>query len=128
MKVTVVAALSLIAFLAAFRLVRVVPAAMRAAGVFRQAMAAIGDRALTDEDREKIMRRGSGTLLVSFVSILARSAVAIAAALLPIGIADRAGWVPFSAVIAYFARIEVIVGATLLAGLGWFLFTRPWRK
>jgi hypothetical protein len=126
-KVTVVAGLSLIAFLVAFRLTRVVPAAMHAVGVFREAMAAIGDRALTDQDRETIMRRGSGTLLVSFISILARSAIAIGAAMLPIGIADWAGWVPFAAVIAYFARIEVILGATVLVALGYFVFTR-WRR
>jgi hypothetical protein len=100
--------------------------ACRSRGI--QAMAAIGDRALTDQDREKIMRRGSTTLLVSFVSILARSAIAIVAALLPIGIADWAGWVPFAAVTAYFARIEVILGATVLVALGYFVFTRKWRK
>lgn len=125
---TLVAALSLIAFLAAFWLVRVVPAAMSAVGVFRKSMSAFGDRALTDDDRERIMRRGSVALLQSFASIVVRSAAALAAALVPIGIAHVAGWVPYTAVLEYLARIEVIAGATILIALGYYVFTRRWRK
>lgn len=128
MNVTVVAALSLIVFLVAFRVARAVPAATRAMGIFRQSMAAIGDSALTDQDRERIMRRGSGQLLLSFVSILARSGAALAAAMLPIVIADWAGWVRFAEVTGYLARVDTIVGATLLVGLGYFLTARRWRK
>ena len=59
---------------------------------------------------------------------MVRSAAALAAALVPIGIAHVAGWVPYGAVFEYLARIEVIAGATILIALGYYVFTRRWRK
>lgn len=122
------AAASTIAFLLGFQLARIVRVALSAARVFRESMSSIGDAALSDDDRERIMRRGSVALLLAFVSIVLRSAAALAAALLPVAVADWAGWVRWDDAMAYFARVEVIVGATILAGLGYFVFTRRWRK
>ena len=128
MKVLLVATASIVAFLAAFWLARVVPAAMGAIAVFQKSISALRDDSLTDDDRERIMRQGSVTLLVAFASIAVRSTAALAAALVPILLADWSGLAPRSDVFSFLARVDVIVVATVLIGVGYFAFARLWRR
>lgn len=126
--ITAVAALSVAFFMGAFWLVRIVPQARRAIAVARESLAAIGDPALDDDARERLMRRGSLTLFGAFLQIAVRSAVALAAALVPIVLADWAGLAPRAQVFDFLARGDVIAAFTAATLLAWILCARAWRN
>lgn len=126
--IVAVVLLSVGLFMAVFWLARIVPVARRAIGVVLEAFAALRDPAIGDDVRETMMRRGSLALFGAFLQIALRSAVALAAAALPIYAADWAGLVPRAEVFGFLARIDVIVAITVSTALAWFLCARVWRN
>lgn len=64
----------------------------------RHVARAMRDSALTDEAKERAVRRASGMLLENFLSIAWRSAAAVGAALLVLWLVDASGFADSSAV------------------------------
>ncbi len=128
MTVPLIAALSVAAFLAAFWLVKVLPAAVGAIAVFRHAMSALRDASLSDDDRERIMQKGSVQLLRAFAAIVIRSAVALAAALLPVVVADWLGLATSAEVFRFLTRLDVIAVAAIATTIGYCALARLWQK
>ena len=128
MALTAIAVLSVAAFMAAFWLAGIVPVARRAIAVVNEALASLRDPAIGDDIREARMRSGSVALLGAFFQIALRSAVAVAAALIPIILADWAGFAPRASVFAFMARLDVIAALTVATGLVWYLCSRVWRS
>ena len=126
--IAAVALLSVIVFMIVFWLARIVPVARRAIAVVQEAFAALRDPAIGDDVRETMMRRGSLTLLGAFLQIAIRSAVTLAAAAVPIYLADWAGLVARGQVFGFLARVDVIVAITVATVLAWFLAARLWRS
>jgi len=126
--IAAVAILSVAVFMAVFWLARIVPTARRAIAVVLEASAALRNPEFGDDVRESMMRRGSLTLLGVFLQIGLRSAVALAAAAIPIYLADWAGVVPRGQVFGFLARVDVIAAVTVTTIIAWFLAARLWRN
>jgi len=126
--IAAIALLSVVLFVAAFAWLGVVPVARRAIAVAVAAVATLRDPAIGDDVRELHMRQGSLALLGAFLQIALRSVLALAAALLPVYLADWGGFVPREGVFAFLARADVIVAIAVATGLAWFLWARTWRK
>jgi len=109
-----VAIFSVLLFLVAFQLVRIVPAARRAIAIAQGALGAMRDPALNDDAREKAVQRASIALFGAFGSILLRSLLALAAAVAPIWLADQVGWAQTESVVDLLSRWDIIVGASVL--------------
>lgn len=114
--------------MAAFWLAGIVPLARRAIAIVLEALAALRDPALDDDARELRMRRGSIGLLFAFLQIALRSALALAAALLPIYLADWAGLAPRARVFDFLARVDVIAAFTVATALFWMICARMRQK
>lgn len=99
---------SIAAFLGALWFLDVVRVAADALAVARGALTTIHDQNLDDAARERAARRASRQLIAAFASLLARGAAAVAAALLPVWLADWAGLAPYRQVIEFLSRWEVI--------------------
>ena len=120
------AATSICMFIVALWLSGVVPASASALAIARGALGVMRDAGLEDVAREKAVQRASLRLLGTFVSILARGAVAIGASLLPIWLADATGLAPGGEVIEFLSRWDVIVIASIVIVLGYIVRTRLW--
>jgi hypothetical protein len=118
--------LSVAAFMAAFLAVRIVPAAAAAIATAHGAVAAMRDPSLDDLARERAAQRASLRLFGAFGGILLRSALALAAAFLPVLAADASGIAPEAAVTGFLMRWDVIVVLTVLVTAGWLLAWRAW--
>ena len=126
--IAAVALLSVAVFMVVFWLARIVPVARRAIAVVLEAFAALRNPAIGDDERESMMRRGSLTLLVAFLQIAIRSAVALAAAALPVYLADWAGLVPRGPVFEFLVRADVIAAITVATVVAWLLIARATRN
>jgi hypothetical protein len=107
------------AFLLAFHALRIVPIVREAWEVTRAAAAAMRDPAGDDATREAAARLAARRLSAATVHILLRGVLALALALVPAVVADRAGLMPLGAAIAYLSRLDVILvtSAAIVAGL-----------
>lgn len=85
-------------FMAAIRLLAIPPIAAGVVGTTRSAAAVLRDRAMSDDEKERLMQRASLTLMRAFASLTARLAAAIAISLLPLLALHAAGVVQLSAV------------------------------
>lgn len=90
-----------------------------------QAMAGISamlDSALDDAAKERAVRGAGLALIRCGAGVAWRFALALAAAYLPLWLADAAGLVPLEAVLGLMLRLDYIIGVTVLAVLaGWAL-------
>lgn len=105
----VVAILSVLAFIAAFQLLQIVPRAKSAIDTSRSTAAVMGDASLSEEAKEAAVQKASLALMKGFVDLLLRGAGALVAAWLPIQLADWAGLVPAADTLGFLLRIDVIV-------------------
>lgn len=90
------------------------------------AIAAMRDKRLDDEVREKTVQRASIQLIGAFFSILIRSALAFLASFLPIWIASLAGLATIEDVLRYLSRWDVIVIASTVVIAGYVIWMRLW--
>jgi hypothetical protein len=127
MMIAVVAA-SVLAFLAAFQLLRIVPAAQAAIVTSRQTMAVMNDATLDERAKETAVQRAALSLMKGFLSLVLRSALALVAAWLPIELADLAGLVPAEATMAFLMRLDVIAVTSVIVVLVLWLGGRSWRS
>lgn len=121
-----VAALSVLAFLAAFWRIGVVGAATGAMTTASGAMRVIASRELDDDTKERETQRAAIGLLGGVLSILWRSVAALVAAGIPIYVAEAAGLVGSETVIDFLARWDVIVIVSIVMIAAYLAVRRLW--
>jgi len=83
-----------------------------AAGVIENARAAfrlVGDREVSDADKERLLQKASVSMMGSFISMTLRSIAAITASLLPLFVFDLTGLARFSTVTHLLATWQGVV-------------------
>ena len=124
----VVSLVSIFFFLIAFWLAHIVPVAAGALSTAQGAIGVMRDPAFDDEAREKAVQRAAVQLIGAFVSILLRSVATFAAALAPIYAADFLDVAPSETVIAFLARWDVILGASVIMSALFYAKVRLWPR
>lgn len=109
-----VTAVSVLAFLLAFEALGIVAKARDTIATSRQAAAVMGDGSLDDDAKEKAVQQAAGRLMLGFLGLALRIVLILAAAYVPIFVADAAGWLPESEALAFMLRPDVILGTTVL--------------
>ncbi len=128
MAMILIAAASIGVFLLVFWLAGIVSTARRAIATTRNAMLAMRDPALDELARERAVQAAAIRLVVASGSLILRSLLALAAAIIPILAADWAGIVPQTAMLAFMERWDVIVIATVVVTLSYVVGLRVWSR
>ena len=118
------AALAVAAFLVGFHLTGIIPTASRIVALARSAGSVMADRNLADEDKEKAIQKAALAMLGAAFSIFLRVAVTLLITVLPVYLLSWAGLAPAGEVFAFLARIDVIVGATVIVMGGLWLWSK----
>ena len=111
-------------FMVALQLMRVLPIAAGVADMTRAAARTFNNAELSDADKEQFLRKASVSLLGTFVSITARAAVALGAALLPLFALQAAGLVDVTAVADFLATWPGILLASVVMTAAYFVRIR----
>lgn len=125
-----VTALGVAAFALAFALLRVPAWASESLAVAGRAQLALRDPALDDAAREAGAQAAARRLFYVFGVILVRTGAALAAAAVPVVVADRLGLVAAADVAAFSLRLDVILVASAALVALWLLQRRlaaRWR-
>lgn len=112
--ILIVTALSVIAFIAAFELLGIVPKAREAIATSRQTAAVMGDKSLDDDAKEAAVQKAAGSLMKGFFGLLLRIIGILVAAYIPIFLANLLGLASEDAVLSFMLRIDVILITTVL--------------
>lgn len=112
--ILLVTAVSVLAFILAFKFTGLVPKAREVIATSGRAAAAMADSSLDDDAKEAAVRRASLALFGGFGAILVRAALTLLAAWVPIQLADRAGLIPADAVMGFMMRLDVILATTVI--------------
>lgn len=110
-----------VAFLVALRLSRLERFAVDALASFRNAMAAMRNDALADDEKERIVQQAAVRLMRYFATITLISAAVLAA---PVGVLlafDALGVASIQATLDLSLRWDVIVGASVAAVVVWLI-------
>ncbi|MGJ5620593.1 hypothetical protein [Sulfitobacter sp. MF3-043] len=86
------------------------------------------DPTLDELARERAVQAAAVSLLVLAGSLILRSLLALAAAFIPVLMADLTGFAPLAATLAFMERWEVILIATAIITLGYVAGTRLWSR
>ncbi len=111
-------ALAIAAFLAAFRGFAIIAAARRALSLAGGATGVMRDNTLSDDEKEAAVQRDALSMLRASGSIFWRVAATLICAIAPIYVLDLIGFVDAGQVFAFLARPDVIIGASVLVGVG----------
>ena len=117
---------SILAFVIAFWLAKVVPAARKAIQTASGAASAMSSKDMDDEAKEKATQKAAISLLGSVGSIALRSAISLVAAAVPIYAADAAGLAPVDAVVDFMSRWDVIIIVSVVMIIGYIAASRLW--
>lgn len=120
----IAAAFLVIAFLVLLQLLRVPAVVAEIGATGRLALQTLRDRALDDAAKEKVMRAGSLRLLLLFVRIALRTAVALAVPAGVVALLAAVDVVDFETVLARTLSWQILVGATVLGLLAMRLLPR----
>lgn len=123
-----VLAVSIGAFLLAFWLLRIIPVAQNAITTVRNAVGRMRDPDIDDLAREKAAQKAGIELVVFSGALILRSGIALAAAGVPVVLADWAGLVPVSVTLGFMERWEVIVTVSVLVVLGYIAIVHLWPR
>jgi len=124
--IVLAAALAITAFLIGFSVFGVVPAAKGAVALAGSATGTIRDKSLSDDEKEAAVQKAALGMLRASGSIFWRVAATLIATVAPIYLMDLLGLVSASAVFGFLARVDVIIGATVLVSAGlWLNAKRP---
>ena len=121
-----VAALATVVFLLSFHWLRIVDVGRRIIDVSRRASTIISDPDLDDLEKEKAVQGATLDLAKGFVSIVVRSAAAVALSFVPMYLADYFDFVPTEQVIAFLSRWDVIAILSAAIILFFLLRSRLW--
>jgi hypothetical protein len=126
--IIVIAVFSIITFVIALWLFRIVPLGNKAALVSRNVVSTIRSNDADDIEREKAAQEASILLMGIFFSILYRSVLTLAASFLPIWFSDRLGWATIEAVTAFLFRVDVISISSIVLIIGYFAQKKLWHS
>ena len=124
----VVTALSVLAFIAAFKFLGILPKAQEAMTVSRRTAAVMGDRTLDEAAKEKAVQAAAGTLMMGFFGLVLRIVGILAAAYVPIFLADITGLLPEAEALAFMLRLDVIAVTSVLVVVLIWLAARLGRR
>lgn len=111
-------------FVAALRLMDILPIAAGAVETTRAAAQALKDAGIGDADKERLLQKASLKLMGTFVSIAARAALAVAVSLLPLLAFQAAGLVHLTAVAHLLATWQGIALTSAVMTAGYFVKLR----
>ena len=121
-RVFAVGLAAIIAFVVAFWASGLVRRARAAASAAKNALAAIADAKLADEEKERVVRGASLHMFGQFVMITLTAAAVLAAPVLVMWICDLSGIAPFASVSDFLLSWEVLIGATaLFLAIAWLV-------
>lgn len=118
------AALAIAAFLVGFQVFGIVPTATRIVTMARSAGQVMSDKSLSDEVKEKEIQKAALSMMGGAFSIFFRVAATLLLTVLPVYILSWIGLAPSGDVFGFLARIDVIIGATVIVGGGLWLWSR----
>ena len=124
----VVTALSVLAFIAAFELLALLPKAQEAIAVSRRTATVMADATLDEAAKEKAVQAAALALMKGFFGLVLRIAGILAAAYVPIFLADITGLLPESEALAFMLRLDVIAVTTVLVIVVVWLASRLRRR
>lgn len=107
-------AISCLLLAAAFAGLRVWPLTRSMAAQLRANFAVIGNKAMSDDEKERALRTGSLAVLRETVRLTAALAATCAAAAAPVVLAERAGWLTYQGFVVFSIQPLVVV-ATIAA-------------
>ncbi|MBL9060694.1 MAG: hypothetical protein JNK88_11805 [Mangrovicoccus sp.] len=110
----VVTALSVLAFIAAFEFLGILPKAREAIAISQRTAAVMGDSTLGEEAKEKAVQQAALNLMKGFFGLLLRIIGIILAAYVPIFLADFTGLLPEAEALAFMLRLDVIAVTSVL--------------
>ena len=116
--------ISVVIFVLAFAVLRIVPVARGAIATATGAVQVMRNPTLDDDARERAVQKASISLFGAFASILLRFVATLVFAAMPIWVADVLGIVSAEAVIAYLSRIDVIVVLSVVMVAIWVLWAQ----
>jgi len=119
--ILVVGLASMAAFVAAFRVSRLVTQARAVVTVASQAMAVIAEKTLNDEEKQRLVQRAALHLFGQFFLITLTAILMLAVPGVIIWVGDLIGLAPFAAVTDLLLSWQIIVGATVLILVAGFL-------
>ena len=111
----VISVFAVIAFGYAIWWLRILPVAKKAIDATMTALSSMTDSTLDDHAKERALKRGGVALIALAFGIVWRFALALAAAAVPIVLADAIGLVSFDAVVALMLRVDYIVIVSVIA-------------
>ena len=123
-----VTALSVLAFIAAFEFLGLMPKAQEAIAVSRRAAGVMADASLDEAAKEKAAQAAAIELMKGFFGLVLRIAGILAAAYVPIFLADVTGLLPESEALAFMLRLDVILVTSVLVVVVLWLAARVSRK
>ena len=119
--IVLVALTSIAFFLITFWLFKITRVSAEALKTSRSAIAALGDKSLDDDAREKIIQSASIKLFGAFISILIRSVLTLAISVLPIWMAHWTEIASMDAVVDFLSRWDVIAIISIVIIGGYFV-------
>ena len=122
------ATLAILGFLIGFQLSGVVPTAGRIVALAKRAGQVMRDKDLTDEDKEKEIQKSALAMMGGAVSIFLRVAFTLILTVLPVYLLSWVGLAAAGDVFSFLARIDVIIGATVVVGGGLWLWSKRPKK
>jgi len=122
----VIAFVSVVAFILALWVFRIVPLGAKAISISKDAVSVMRDDRYNDLEREKAVQQYSILLLKVFFSIIFRSVLVFAASILPIWFAGLLGWINVEEVTAFLFRADVILITSILLILIYFAGKALW--
>ena len=102
-------AIVVVTFLISFNMFAIVPAAMRAISLSREAVAVMGDKSLSDEQKETAVQKAAISMLGAAASIAWRIAAVLLACVAATELLGLVGFVESAELYAYMLRVDVIV-------------------
>jgi hypothetical protein len=120
--------LSVAAFIVVLRLTGAVAIASAAVRTAQEATRSLRSPTLTDDEKEALSRRAAGSLFAGFLKIAVIGAAGFAASFAILWGGAAAGLYDLSAALETGASWPFILGATVLATVGWILAERRTRR
>lgn len=112
---------AVLCFVLAFERLGIVRVSSDAVRTSRSAAAVMQDRTLGDDEKERRMRTASIVLVKSFLSIAARSVLALVAAVVPLLAFDATGLASFGSVTGWLSTWSAILLTTLVVTAGYWV-------
>ena len=122
----VIALVSIVAFIFALWVFRIVPFGARAVSISKDAASVMRDDRYNDLEREKAVQQYSIRLFKVFFSIIFRSVLVFAVSILPIWLAGLLGWINVEEVTAFLLRADVILITSILLIVIYFAGKALW--